>query len=87
MKAILSIFTACRRTADVRFWSKADICVAKSYVRFASNRDRKSGFPQKGVSALPPESGHVRCNYRCPLWANSKHYGNSSDQQKITNRS
>src|SRR5262245_55115179 len=35
---------------NVRFGSKADICNAKSHVRFA------------------PESGHVRCKSRCPLW-------------------
>jgi len=22
----------------------------------------------------PPDSGHVHCNYRCPLWANSGHF-------------
>jgi hypothetical protein len=22
---------------------------------------------------FPPKSGHVRCNRRCPLWANSGH--------------
>ena len=22
---------------------------------------------------FPPESGHVQCNERCPLWANSGH--------------
>jgi hypothetical protein len=25
------------------------------------------------MSALPPESGHVRCNLGCPLWANGGH--------------
>jgi hypothetical protein len=29
---------------DVRFGSKADICAAKSDVRFTPNSDRKSGF-------------------------------------------
>ena len=28
---------------------------------------------QKGMSALPPESRHVRCDYGCPLWAKSGH--------------
>jgi hypothetical protein len=23
-----------------------------------------------------PESGHVRCSYRCPLWAKSGHWTN-----------
>src|SRR5262245_42061578 len=27
------------------------------------------------MSALPPESGHVQCSSRCPLWANSGHEG------------
>ena len=41
---------------DVRFGSKADICAAKSDVRFIPNSDRKSGFPQKVMSALPPKA-------------------------------
>ena len=28
---------------------------------------------QNAMSALPPESGHVRCKERCPLSANSGH--------------
>jgi hypothetical protein len=40
---------------DVRFGSKADICSAKRHVRFAPNSDRKSGFPHKVMSALPPK--------------------------------
>jgi hypothetical protein len=42
--------------ANVRFGSKADICVAKSDVRFTPNSDRKSGFPHKVMSALPPKA-------------------------------
>ena len=38
---------------NVRFGSKADIRGAKSIVRFASNSDRESGFPQTVMSALP----------------------------------
>jgi hypothetical protein len=38
---------------DVRFGSKADVCVAKPHVRFAPNSDRKSGHPQNAMSALP----------------------------------
>jgi hypothetical protein len=34
--------------------SKADIRAAKGHVRFAPNSDRKSGYPHKVVSALPP---------------------------------
>jgi hypothetical protein len=41
---------------DVRFGSKADICGAQSHVRFAPNSDRKSGFPHKVMSALPPKA-------------------------------
>ena len=51
---------------DVRFASKADMCAAKSHVRFALNSDRKSEFPQRAMSALPPKAdmcsaqAHVR---------------------------
>jgi hypothetical protein len=65
-----------REVAHVRSGSLADICSAKGHVRFAPNSDRKSGFPQTAMSALPrftPESGRVRCSYRCPLWAKSGH--------------
>ena len=41
---------------DVRFGSKADICNAIAHVRFAPDNDRESGFPQKGISALPPKA-------------------------------
>ena len=40
----------------VRFGSEADICRAKSHVRFTLNSDRESGFPQKAMSALPPKA-------------------------------
>jgi len=33
---------------------------------------------QNGMSALPPNSGHVRCNSGCPLCANSGHSANRS---------
>ena len=42
--------------ANVRFGSLAEICSAKGHVRFAPNSDRKSEFPQKAVSALPPKA-------------------------------
>jgi hypothetical protein len=29
-----------------------------------------------GNVRFTPESGHVRCSYRCPLWANSGHAPN-----------
>jgi hypothetical protein len=40
----------------VRFGSKADICAATSHVRFTPNSDRKSGFPNKVMSALLPKA-------------------------------
>jgi hypothetical protein len=61
------------RTTAARFGSQADICSARRHVRFAPNSDRKSGFPQNVMSAFTAESGHVRCNEQCPLWANSGH--------------
>src|SRR5262245_3461548 len=39
---------------DVRFGSKADMCVAKRHVRFTPNRDHESGHRQTVMSALPP---------------------------------
>jgi hypothetical protein len=42
--------------AYVRFGSLADICGAKSDVRFTPNSDRESGFPQQAMSALAPEA-------------------------------
>jgi hypothetical protein len=39
--------------AYVRFGSQADICSAKSHVRFATNSDRESGLRQTAMSALP----------------------------------
>jgi hypothetical protein len=53
---------------NVRFGSKADICAAKSDVRFTLDSDRKSGHPQTAISALPPESGRVRRKPSCLLW-------------------
>src|SRR5262245_40524457 len=58
---------------DVRFGSKADMCNATNDVRFTPNSDRESEIPQKAMSALPPESGHVQCTSLCLLWANSGH--------------
>ena len=48
--------------ADVRFGSLADICSAISYVCFAPNNDRKSEFPRKAMSALPPEADMCSAN-------------------------
>jgi len=44
---------ATNKGRNVRFGSLADICSAKSDVRFAPNSDRESGFPQTVMSALP----------------------------------
>ena len=44
------------RWSHVRFGSKADICSATTHVRFTPNSDRKSGLPQKILSALPPKA-------------------------------
>src|SRR5262245_20266874 len=52
---------------NVHFGLEADICAAKSHVRFSSDSDRESGLPQTVMSALPPQSGHVRCNQGYPL--------------------
>ncbi|MGB8668481.1 MAG: hypothetical protein WCD29_01705, partial [Pseudolabrys sp.] len=40
----------------VRFGSKADMCGAPTHVRFTPNSDRKCGFSQKAMSALPPKA-------------------------------
>jgi hypothetical protein len=42
--------------SNVRFGSLADIYGAKRHVRFTPNSDRKSGFPHKVMSALPPKA-------------------------------
>jgi hypothetical protein len=44
------------RVDIVRFGSKADMCIAKSDVRFTPNSDCESGFPQEVMSALPPKA-------------------------------
>jgi len=41
---------------NVRFGSEADMCAAKSDVRFTPNSDHKSEFPHKVMSALPPRA-------------------------------
>ena len=40
------------------------------HVRFGSKADVCAA---KGHVRFTPESGHVRRNYRCPLWAKSGH--------------
>ena len=44
------------RATHVRFGSEADARTAKSDVRFAPDSDRKSGLPQKVMSASPPRA-------------------------------
>src|SRR5690348_4446556 len=60
---------------DVRFGSEADICAAKSHVRFTPNSDSKSGHV-----CFTPKSGHVRRTSSCRLWAKSGH--RSSTKQR-----
>jgi hypothetical protein len=45
-----------RAATNVRFGSKADICAAKTHVRFTPNSDRESEIPQNVMSALPPKA-------------------------------
>jgi hypothetical protein len=47
---------------NVRFGSEADMCAAKSDVRFTPNSDRESRFPQKVMSALPPKADMCGAN-------------------------
>ena len=56
---------------NVRFGSKADMCAAKTDVRFTPNSDRECGLPQKVMSALLSESGQSAAQTRCQLGANS----------------
>jgi hypothetical protein len=53
-------YTATVRAAtlarNVRFGSAADMCAAKSHVRFTPNSDRESGPSQKAMSALHPKA-------------------------------
>jgi len=45
-----------KRWLNIRFGSKADMCVAKSDVCFTPNSDRESEIPQKAMSGLPPKA-------------------------------
>ena len=40
-------------SVDVRFGSEADMCNAPTHVRFTTNSDRKSGFPQNSCLLYP----------------------------------
>src|SRR5262245_33359216 len=54
----LTLHFACQQSVgpNVRFESKADMCVAKRHVRFTPNSDRKSRHLPKVMSALPPKA-------------------------------
>ena len=41
---------------NVRFGSKADMCIAIAHVRFTPNSDRESGLRQPVMSALTPKA-------------------------------
>lgn len=60
--------------------SRRLIAAAESDVRYTSNSDRESEFPQEVISALPPKSRHMQCKPECPLRAKSRH---SSDSNKL----
>src|SRR5262249_9578190 len=53
---------------DVRFGSKADMCVAKRHVRFTPNSDRESEIPQKAMSALPPKADMCSAVVHVRFW-------------------
>src|SRR5262245_27893461 len=45
-----------KKSVQCPLWVKADICAAKTHVRFTPNSDRKSEFPLRAMSALPPKA-------------------------------
>jgi len=51
-----ALVDVCSAIVDVRYGSLADMCVAKTYVRFAPESDRESRHPQRVMSALPPKA-------------------------------
>jgi len=51
---------------NVRFGSQADICAAKSDVRFAPNSDCESGHPQPVTSALPARMCGAKADVALP---------------------
>jgi len=53
--------------------SVADMCAAKSDVRFTPDSDHESGTCANGHVRFTFNSGHVRCTGSCLLWANSGH--------------
>jgi len=90
----------CQTRTHVRFGSLADICGAKQHVRFTANSDPESGHPETGslqsssanfLNAkrfrFTPESGQVRRNLGCPLWAISGHWQCSEQFDRIPTHS
>jgi hypothetical protein len=61
------------KSRHVRFGSKADMCGAQAHVRFTPNSDRKSGLPQRVMSALPPKADMCSALAHVLLWANRRH--------------
>ena len=56
MPSILTIWAAEVKVPNVRFGSKADMCVAKCDVCFTPDSDRESGHVPMVMSALPPKA-------------------------------
>jgi hypothetical protein len=56
IEIIASAITGHLVLRNVRFGSKADMCGAKRYVRFAPVSDRESRHPETVMSALPPKA-------------------------------
>jgi hypothetical protein len=52
MSALGQKQTCAPQLVDVRFTPKADMCSAKSHVRFTPESDRESGAPRESMSAL-----------------------------------
>jgi hypothetical protein len=61
------------------------LAVAPRYdVSSGSEADMKG--VSRDVRFTPPKSGHVRCNYGCPLWANSGHCPETRDDNDAGER-
>ena len=50
---------------------------------FSSRKSARSALGHKRHGRFPPESGHVRCNYGCPLCANSGHRRGYSITERV----
>jgi hypothetical protein len=55
-RTIVTTKSRAGRVINVRFGSKADICIATGHVRFTPNSDRESRLPQTIMSALPSKA-------------------------------